>query len=99
MSGKQAQGWRSLGGPLPRGERSRRLFVDRPTWFSTITKPRPHLIATLGVWAWFITAFLGGGSLPHVAAVLEGTAMVGAASWYVAMMRSYRSALRRSDGP
>ncbi|MEV8263535.1 hypothetical protein [Microbacterium sp. NPDC077057] len=99
MFGKQPEGWRRLGGPLSRGGRSRRLFVDRPTWLSTITKPRRHLIATLGVWAWFIAAFVGGGLLPYVAPVLEVTAVMGVAGWYVAMMRGYRSALRRSDGP
>jgi len=99
MSGKEPEGWRRLGGPVTRGGRSGRLFVDHPTWLSTITKPRRHLIATLGVWTWFIAAFTGGGLLPHVAPVLEVTAMVGAAGWYVAMMRSYRSALRRSDRP
>ncbi|WP_336502772.1 hypothetical protein [Microbacterium paraoxydans] len=99
MSGKQPEGWRTLGIPLPRRGRSGRLFVERPTWFSTITKPRRHLIATLGVWTWFIAALMGGGLLPHVAPVLEATAMVGAASWFISMMRSYRSALRRSDGP
>ncbi|MEZ0139989.1 hypothetical protein AB1285_14235 [Microbacterium sp. NRRL B-14842] len=76
------------------------MFGKQPEgWFSTITKPRRHLIATLGVWTWFIAAFMGGGLLPHIAPVLEVTAMVGVASWYVAMMRSYRSGLRRSDGP
>ncbi len=69
------------------------------TWFSTITRPRSHLIATLCVWGWFLAVLVGAGSVPQLAPALEATAAAGAAVWFGAMMKRYRNARRHSSPP
>lgn len=57
------------------------------TWFSTITRPRSHLIATLCVWGWFLAVLVGVDSVPQPAPALEASAATGAAVWHFAMMK------------
>ena len=71
----------------------------KPTWFSTITRPRSHLIATLCVWGWFLAVLVGAGSVPQLAPALEAAAVTGAAMWFGAMMKRYRDARRDSSPP
>lgn len=68
--------------------------MTQQTWFATVIRPRRRLIATSGVWTWFIAALVGAAMWPQLAIWLNSAAAASVSLWYVAMMRAYREARR-----
>jgi len=67
------------------------------TWFSTITRPASHLLATIATFAVFIASVLLGTYVEGFRILFYGLAVVSLFVWYFTMIRIYNQVRNRRE--